>query len=169
MSARIRWNAWLGALVVASCIVVPVARGAAPAAAATRGSPAAPAVTRTPTPAESYAEECGSCHVPYPVKMLAPMEWNAVLARLDRHYGIDATLDAAALARVAAAVGIAPPRAAASTNAGLPRITTQPWFQREHSPRKLARHGQPSVKLSQCDSCHEGAASGRFEEEEDER
>jgi cytochrome c5 len=167
MSARIRWSAWTGALVAASCIVVPVARGAAPTAP--RGAPSATTAARAPTLADTYAEECGSCHVPYPAKMLAPTEWSAVLARLDRHYGVDATLEGPALARVAAALGVAPPKAAASTNAALPRITTQPWFQREHAPRRLARHGQPSVKLSQCDSCHRGAASGRFEEEEGER
>lgn len=181
MSARVHRSAWLVATLAAACALAPIAHGAAPA-------PARAPAAATPSPAATYAEECGSCHVAYPARMLAGGQWSAILTRLDRHFGVDASLDDASAARVAAALGIPAPRPGASTPPGgatatagagrataradapatLPRITTQPWFQREHNAARLARHGRTATKLSQCDSCHTGAAGGRFEEEDDE-
>jgi hypothetical protein len=187
MSARVHGNAGLVAMLAGACAcacaLAPSAHGAAP------GSARAP-VAATPSPAATYAEECGACHVAYPTRLLAGRQWNAILTRLDRHFGVDASLDDASAARVAAALGIPAPRPGASTPAGgatatatagavrataradapatLPRITTQPWFQREHNAARLARHGRTATKLSQCDSCHTGAAGGRFEEEDGE-
>jgi hypothetical protein len=179
MSARVRGDAWIVAMFAAACALAPIAHGAAPV-------PARAPVAATPSPAATYAEECGSCHVAYPARLLERGQWSAILARLDRHFGVDASLDEASAARVAAALGVPAPRsggsmpaigatagAARATSradapATLPRITTQPWFQREHAAARLGRHGRAATKLSQCDSCHTGAAGGRFEEEGEE-
>jgi hypothetical protein len=46
----------------------------------------------------------------------------------------------------------------------LPRISTRPWFQREH--RRVAdRVGTPQLKsFTDCAACHRGAAEGDYDE-----
>lgn len=122
-----------------------------------------------PADVAAYREECGACHVPYPAGLLAPADWQTVLANLPSHYGVDASLDATTAQAVARAVGAAPAAgAAASAKPGeLPRITQLPWFQREHrnAERRIRRPLPQPVKWSQCETCHAGAAAGNFEED----
>lgn len=118
----------------------------------------------TGAPANVYAEECGGCHVPYPTRLLTTGEWSAVLGRLDRHYGVDASLDGPALAAVAAHLHGA---VSAGGTAPLPRITTGRWFRNEHRELDPAGWTSPAVKSpSNCGACHSGAAQGSFAERE---
>ena len=66
------------------------------ALAALLGLAALPAAADKPRlpPNPAYKAECGSCHVPYPPKLLPAQSWRALMARLDRHFGSDASLDA---------------------------------------------------------------------------
>lgn len=115
------------------------------------------------SPATAYAEECGSCHVAYPAKHLSTADWSKVLGRLDRHFGVDASLDAASLAAVATHL-----RCAAAGTAGttpLPRITTSQWFRGEHREIGASAWTSPAVKsASNCAACHAGAARGVYSE-----
>ena len=43
-------------------------------------------------PNAAYQAECGSCHVPYPPRLLPGSSWRQIVARLDRHFGADASL-----------------------------------------------------------------------------
>ncbi len=116
------------------------------------------------SPAMVYAEECGGCHVPYPARFLGAGEWSTVLGRLDRHYGVDASLDAAALAEVASHLH---GTVAAGGSAPLPRITTSRWFRGEHREIDPAGWSAPAVKSpANCGACHAGAARGSFQERE---
>ena len=45
-----------------------------------------------------YNAECGSCHVPFPTRLLSANEWSKITARLDKHFGVDATVDDAMVA-----------------------------------------------------------------------
>lgn len=119
-------------------------------------------------PNDDYATmqaECGSCHVAYPAKLLTRSAWERVLGSLDRHYGVDASLDDATLATVSRQ--LAPPTAApAATNAALPRITTAAWFRDEHDEVSAATWRRPAVKsAANCDACHPRAAGGDFDED----
>jgi hypothetical protein len=117
-----------------------------------------------PADVAAYREECSACHVPYPAGLLAPADWQAILANLSSHYGVDASLDATTTQAVARAVGAA----AASARPGeLPRITQLPWFQREHrnAERRIRRPLPQPLKWSQCETCHAGAAAGNYEED----
>jgi hypothetical protein len=156
--------------------LVALAVGASAAAAPPPNPGSAPAlqrsVTAAPTPAATFTEECGTCHVAYPARLLGAAQWMAVLSALDDHYGVDATLDPETLALVARHLGVvggvphagAAPRPASTRAASaLPRITTQPWFVREHREANVARSGH---RISQCDACHAGAAQGSFEDDE---
>ncbi|MEZ5729518.1 MAG: cytochrome C [Burkholderiaceae bacterium] len=114
-----------------------------------------------------YREECGSCHVAYPRELLRPAAWAQVLARLDRHYGVDASTDPESLLKLGRWLGVEKPSPSGGSDlkSPLPRITTTRWFQHEHdevSP-KLWRH--PKVRsASNCDACHQGASQGDYRE-----
>lgn len=109
--------------------------------------------------------ECGSCHVAYPAKLLPRTAWRQVLGNLDRHYGVDASLDDASLAAVARQLA-ATTGAPAPTTAALPRITTAAWFRDEHDEVSAATWRRPAVKsAANCDACHPRAARGDFDED----
>ena len=48
-----------------------------------------------PTPPAVYTQECGSCHLAFPPNLLPKASWQSVMHGLDKHYGSDASLDAA--------------------------------------------------------------------------
>ena len=50
----------------------------------------------------AWKAECGSCHVPYPPRLLPAESWRALMDGLDRHFGTDATLDATTAASIRA-------------------------------------------------------------------
>jgi len=47
-----------------------------------------------------WKEECGSCHLAYPPRFLSAESWRAVISGLDKHFGSDASLDAAAATEI---------------------------------------------------------------------
>jgi len=123
------------------------------------------AAAPTPATASTYQEECGSCHTAYPARFLKPADWTTVLGTLDRHYGADATLDAATVGALARHLGVgAPPVNVASTTA-LPRITRSSWFVHEHDEISAATFKSPAVRsAANCSACHTGADRGDFDE-----
>ncbi|MDO9074849.1 MAG: diheme cytochrome c [Rubrivivax sp.] len=117
-------------------------------------------------PLPSYARECGACHVAFPVGLLPAQSWQRLMANLPRHYGTDASLDAA----TANAIGVwltanAGSGKRASEAPPEDRITRGSWFVREHrevSPQtwKLAAVKSPS----NCAACHRSAEQGNYSE-----
>jgi mono/diheme cytochrome c family protein len=118
------------------------------------------------SPATVFAAECGSCHVAYPGNLMKPADWSKVLGRLDRHYGVDASLDPQAVAAVASYLKTTVPASTSrSTSEALPRITTSRWFREEHGEVPSRAWRSPSVKsASNCAACHAGAERGSFDE-----
>jgi hypothetical protein len=49
---------------------------------------------RVPMPPK-YLQECASCHAAYPPGLLPAPSWQRVMGNLSKHYGTDASLDAA--------------------------------------------------------------------------
>ena len=112
-----------------------------------------------------YADECGACHTAYPARLLAPADWAVVLATLDRHFGVDASLDATARTAVARQLGVDPVAASASTAKTAPRITQQGWFREEHDEISAQLFRSPAVRsAANCSACHAGADIGQFDE-----
>lgn len=118
----------------------------------------------------AYQEECGSCHVAYPPRLLTARSWQAVMAGLDKHFGSDASLDAAKAKEIggylAANAGRSERLAAPGAN---PRITETPWFKRKH------RDGHDGLSAgvwksaavkspANCAACHRQAAEGDYSE-----
>jgi mono/diheme cytochrome c family protein len=124
------------------------------------------AMPRTVPPA--YTEECGACHVAYPPSLLPARSWQRVMTGLDRHYGTDATLDAAALGQLDAWL-----QAHAGTYKRVTseppedRITRSAWFERKHRGIDAATWKLPDVQsAANCAACHGDAAQGRFDDDE---
>jgi len=114
-----------------------------------------------------YVEECGSCHVAYPARMLDAESWQAVLRGLDRHFEVDASLDPETLAALRVYLEGDARRKPTRSAAGTPllRITETRWFRSEHDevPRRL-RQGPEAVAPANCAVCHTTAEQGSFAE-----
>lgn len=122
----------------------------------------------------SYREECGSCHVAYPPALLSAASWRAVMNGLERHFGSDASLEAAKAREIGQFLEANSARRAKydSTDAyGRPllRITEGAWFLRKHRDGHdgitAAVWRLPSVKSrANCSACHLQAEQGDYSE-----
>jgi len=114
----------------------------------------------------AYTQECASCHTAYPPGLLPARSWQRVMNGLDKHYGTDASLDAATLDQIGGWL-----QAHAGTYKRVrdeppqDRITRSAWFERKH--RKL----EPTVwklasvnSAASCGACHRGADRGDYNE-----
>ena len=117
-------------------------------------------------PLPEYAQECASCHLAFPPGALPAASWRHLLQNLPRHFGTDASVDAATLKQLASwleanagtwkRVAEAPPQ---------DRITRAAWFQRKHDEIGSATWTLPAVKSpSNCAACHPQAEQGDFNE-----
>lgn len=117
-------------------------------------------------PDPTWSSECGTCHVPYPPQLLAPAAWATIMRDLDRHFGTDASVDAAAERSISAFLqarsasgkrGRAEPQTI--------RITETAWFRRKHDELAPEVWKRPAVKsASNCAACHEEAERGIYSE-----
>lgn len=121
---------------------------------------------RQPLPAV-YKDECGSCHVAYPPRLLAAADWRTIVAGLARHFGTDASLEPVQAKEIGAFLTANAGRRETGGNA--PRITASQWFRREHRDGHdgltAALWKSPAVKSpANCGACHRQAADGDFGE-----
>jgi diheme cytochrome c len=126
------------------------------------GDERAPSVALLP----KYKQECAACHVAFPPGMLPADSWRRLMSNLPRHYGTDASLDAATVNELATwlsadagtyeRVREAPPE---------DRITKSAWFIRKHDEVPAAVWKRPAVKsAANCAACHTQADQGNFNE-----
>jgi len=114
----------------------------------------------------AYVQECGACHSPYPPALLPKDSWQRLMGGLDKHYGTDASLDAAAQKSIGDWVlAHAGSGKRARTAPPEDRITRSDWFVREHREVPAAAWKRASIKsAANCSACHEGAAQGMYDE-----
>ena len=112
----------------------------------------------------AWKSECGSCHVAYPPGLLPAEAWRRLIARLDRHFGTDASLEPAAAREIGGFLEQnAARRHVAIAGAGEPRITDTLWFHREHREVEPSAWSRPNVKsAANCGACHTDADSGGY-------
>ncbi len=124
-----------------------------------------------------WTAECGSCHLAYPPGLLPWRSWDRMLGDLSSHFGDDAAVDEATLAKLravaaAGAADVAPnglsrqiTRATVGTTPD--RISTIPALREEHLEELSTASvtGHPDIRSwSNCAACHPDAAQGRFED-----
>jgi cytochrome c553 len=115
----------------------------------------------------AYVQECGSCHVAFAPGLLPAASWQRLMADLGRHFGSDASLDAAMTRTLSG--WLATHAGSGKRAASVPRddrITQGSWFVNEH---RDVRHviGSAQVKsASDCAACHTRAADGSYRERE---
>ena len=118
----------------------------------------------------SFEEECGSCHLAFPPRMLDANSWRTMMNGLPKHFGTDASLDdtrrlAIASFLVAHAGGHKIGVTADAGGRPLLRITETSRFTRKHREVSDATWKSASVKSpANCGACHPRAAAGDFEE-----
>ena len=119
---------------------------------------------------EAYTQECASCHMAYPAGLLPAASWQRLMGGLNKHYGVDASLDAATIKSLSAWLtnnaGSGKRARSEPTN---DRITQADWFVREHNSREIPASvwKRPSVgSASNCTACHAKAAQGDFNEDQ---
>jgi hypothetical protein len=113
----------------------------------------------------SYRQECSSCHVAYPPAMLPAASWQELMSNLSRHFGTDASVDAATLKTLSAWLDANASSRSSGTRPPENRITRSDWFVREHREVQPRTWKLPAVKNpSNCAACHTTADQGEFNE-----
>jgi hypothetical protein len=117
-----------------------------------------------------FEEECVSCHMAFPPRMLHADSWRAMMADLPNHFGSDASLDEKRRAAIADfLVANAGGRKTGDTRdaQGKPllRITQTARFEHKHREVPAATWKRASIKSpANCTACHLQAAAGDYEE-----
>jgi hypothetical protein len=117
-------------------------------------------------PLPAYTQECASCHMAYPPRLLPAAAWQRVMDNLSRHYGTDASIDAGTVRTLSAWLQAhAGSGKRAREQPPEDRITRAAWFQREHDEVPAATWKLPAVKTpANCAACHTQAEQGDFSE-----
>jgi len=114
-----------------------------------------------------YQSECGSCHVAFPPGLLSKADWRKTMARLDRHFGTDASVDAKTHQSILSYLERNAGSRSAAQAAAEPRITATNWFKKEHREVPGSAWKDSRVKTAaNCVACHGGAEQGRYGESE---
>jgi Dihaem cytochrome c len=112
-----------------------------------------------------WKAECGSCHVTYPAQLLPAASWRQMMKGLDRHFGTDASVDAAAAAEIGAFLEKYAGNKRGIAGETTLRISETGWFQREHRKVDAATWKNAKVKsAANCAACHTAAESGDYRE-----
>ncbi len=117
--------------------------------------------------------ECGTCHIAYPPGMLPTDSWRKIMAGLETHFGLDASLTAEENEEITAFLvdnsseywGAEP---VPLGNTDSMRITKTDWFQRKHNSYVVSPDiwENPAVKHpANCAACHRQAKCGDFGEQ----
>jgi len=126
-----------------------------------------------------YREECGGCHFPFQPGFLPAASWQRLMGGLSDHFGENAELSDESGQRI---LDYLVANAAGKVDREIPnkvmwslrhtpeptRITETAFFRHEHReipPWVLENKGEP-ISFANCDTCHERALQGSYNEHE---
>ncbi|MBP6224829.1 MAG: diheme cytochrome c [Rhizobacter sp.] len=114
-----------------------------------------------------YQQECAACHVAYPPGLLPAASWQRLMSNLPRHFGTDASLDAATEKEISTwLTQNAATRKRMATPPPEDRITRAAWFVRQHDEVPAETWKRASIKsAANCSACHSRADQGDFDED----
>jgi hypothetical protein len=103
---------------------------------------------------DKWKLECSSCHLAYPPQLLTEGDWQQLMGRLDKHFGVNAVLDAGDNKEILEFLkrhsGSDERHHAASL-----RISDTIWFRQKHRNVSDREWAHPDVKSrSNCTACH---------------
>ncbi len=121
----------------------------------------------SPNPPDKVKSECASCHMVYQPAFLPKESWARIVNRLDKHYGVDASIDPQSNKEISQwlnqyastyqKTSIAPPN---------DRITESAWFIKKHRELSSKVWANPKVKSrANCMACHTTADAGNYDED----
>ena len=118
----------------------------------------------TKDPPASFTAECSSCHLAYAPFLTGQANWRGIMAGLDKHYGVDASLDSKTQREISTWL-LANAASSASLAAASPdfRITRSEWFVRKHYWSSSIWKRASIKSASNCAACHSGAARSDFD------
>ncbi len=113
-----------------------------------------------------WQAECGSCHVAYPPGMLPAPAWRRIMLTLDRHFGVDASVDAGTAASIGRFLDAnAQSASSRRVDPAATRITEAGWFVREHRKIAASTWTRADVRsAANCAACHRDAERGDYSE-----
>jgi hypothetical protein len=143
---------------------LPTALGVALGALLSVTSASAENVFLPDTQAKEWQSECTSCHVGFPPLLMRATDWKTLMGQLDKHFGTDASVTEKENAAIVAWL-----TANASANDNVQRtspdlrVTTTPFFKREHGQLIPEGFQHPAVKTpSNCAACHANPEVGHY-------
>jgi cytochrome c553 len=115
-----------------------------------------------------YQTECAACHIAYPPGMLPAASWRRLVGGLNKHFGVDASLDAASTAEIEDWLkGHAGSFKHVNEEPPQDRISKSKWFVRQHDEVPAAVWKRKAVGgPSNCSACHANAGKGHFNEDD---
>lgn len=115
---------------------------------------------------KAYEQECAACHMAYPPGLLPAPSWQRLMNGLDKHFGVNASLDEATLKTLSSYLLAHAGRGGQASAPPQDRITQSSWFVRKHREFSAQDWANPRIKsAANCAACHTGAAQGDFDED----
>ena len=123
----------------------------------------------------TFAKECGACHWPFHPSLLPRASWTKIMAKLEDHFGEDASLPEKAKTEIAAYLDANAAETADTEPANVfrrvsdqepTRITKTRFWTRTHDHVPDALFASPDIKTrANCAACHRDALTGRFDDQ----
>jgi hypothetical protein len=125
------------------------------------------------SPASTYKNVCGQCHIPYPPHFLPSGSWDKILGTTENHFGETLEIDQKDKDIIVPYLkengaersqSKIPERIMQSLEGNTPlRLTEIPYIQKKHRKYSPDVLKQKSIEsLSKCNACHQGADKWKF-------
>jgi hypothetical protein len=120
---------------------------------ASHNSLAAEDVWQTSETSSIWQTECGICHMAFPPALLTQNNWQQMMQRLDKHFGVNASLEPKTRDEIAAFLQRNSGSSWGRSSESL-RITETGWFVKRHRSGIAMLEKGRIKSLADCQVCH---------------